>query len=628
MKTDLLKQVCSIKKASEKDTGWHKLSKEAMHLYEATKEEGSSAADPFYNILFPNTEILLAATFSANPVPTVKPRRRKPSPVDGAVAQLIEQLLTYQIDPNNLDQPSFYEQIESDVLDSIVAGLGNIVVRYEVERGEPAPATNPDGTPLLMPGSTEPMMVPGPILKECVYPYHIAWNRQWWSPARKWEDVTWVAFGFDTPLSMVKSQYKASGDALRAIEAKLKNDSAGTEPKDHTVMIIQVWNKTDRTVGVFCDLCEDHWLEKPEAAPFNLKGFFPCPKPLFYVKKSNSLVPTPVYKYYKRQAEELDAITARLRKVVNAIKVRGVHSNIAGEFSTLLDSDRDGEFIAATNPQLMMESGGLDKHIWLWPIEKLVTVAQSLYTQREQCKQVIYEITGMGDIMRSSTAASESATAQRIKDKWGGMRLQRFKTLTQTHIRDVLRLMLEISAEKLSDETITAIVGEPPAPEVLQAFRSANSRFYALDVETDSTVAAMDEEEKKDVAEFMNAFGQMMAGIQTLAGAGPTGIEAGKSILLAASSRFRFGRQVESAIRGIEYQPPAQEPAPPPPPPQKTPEQELQIEQYRIDEENKTRIAVANIQAQAQIQAAQIASESRKATAVARPSLPPSRTPR
>lgn len=629
MKDSILKQVCAMKKRAEGDKGWYKLSKEAVKLYEATKDndEGSQSDDPYYNILFPNTEILLAATFSANPVPVAKARRRNPTPIDAAVAQLIEQVLAYQLDPNNQDQPSFYEQIESDVLDAVTAGVGEVVVRYEIERGPEVPAVDPSTmTPLQGPDG-KPIMQPGPILKECVYPYHIGWNRIWWSPARKWQDVTWVALGFDTPLSELEKQYPNAKEVISQVKEKLKNSGDSEKVSDHVVLMIQVWNKTNKTVGVFCDMCEDEWLSEPEPSPFDLPGFFPMPKPLFYVKKSNSLTPTPVYKYYKRQAEELEVITERLRKVVNAIKVRGVHSNIATEFANLLDRDLDNTFISADNPQLMMENGGLDKHIWVWPIEKLVTVAQSLYQQREQCKQVIYEITGMGDIMRSSTAASESATAQRIKDKWGGMRLQRFKSAAQTHIRDVLRLMLEISAQKLSDETLASIAGAQIPPEILDAFRKATSRYYSVDVETDSTVAALDEEEKKEVAEFMTAFGQMMAGMQTLAGAGPTGIEAGKQILLAATSRFRFGRQVESAIRQIKYEPPQSPEAPPEAPKGLTPE-ELELERYRIDQENLTRLQVADKQAQAQVQVALIARESRKEQAAARPALPPSRTPR
>jgi hypothetical protein len=56
------------------------------------------------------------------------------------------------------------------------------------------------------------------------------------------------------------------------------------------------------------------------------------------------------------------------------------------------------------------------------PVNELATTAQSLYQQREQCKNVIYEITGIADIMRGATMASETATAQTIKNQWGTLR--------------------------------------------------------------------------------------------------------------------------------------------------------------------------------------------------------------
>ena len=76
----LLKQVVSEKEKAEK--GWHKDSEEIVRQYEieAAEEKVSGSRDPYYNVLFANTEILLGASFSSLPVPIVKPRRSFASP--------------------------------------------------------------------------------------------------------------------------------------------------------------------------------------------------------------------------------------------------------------------------------------------------------------------------------------------------------------------------------------------------------------------------------------------------------------------------------------------------------------------------------------------------------------------
>lgn len=628
----LLKQVVSEKEKAEK--GWHKDSEEIVRQYEieAAEEKASGSRDPYYNVLFANTEILLGASFSSLPVPIVKPRRVTPDPVATAVGLLCEQLLTYQIDPNNADKPSFFCSVESTVLDALLPGCGTAQVRYDATFGEAQPVLDPmTGQPMLDPASGEPMMGPPPLESECCYVKHLAWNRVWWGPAKKWEDVPWVAYGYDLSWSEVKKRYAKRRAVLKRLEERLEKSDSKKVKDGQILLIAQVWNKSDGTVGEFCCDFEDEWLQEPEEAPYKITGFYPSPKPLQYVRKTNTLRPTALYRYYQKQAEELDALTMRLRKIINAIKVRGVHSGLIPELGNLFAEGLENTFVKAENPQLMMENGSLDKHIWVWPLEKLIVVAQSLYQQREQCKQVIYEMIGLGDIMRNSSKASESATAQQLKDKWGGLRLQRFQGAVQTYIRDLLRIMLEITAQRFDDSTLEAIMGAPIEPPVLEMFRNFDTRRYGVDVETDSTVAVDDTKDKQDVAEFVMGMGQLAPMLQMLGQAGPTGVEAGKQILLAAVKRFRFGRQVEKAISSIQYQPPPQEApeAPAAEPQGPTPEelqlksQELELKKYEIDADNATRVKVAEIQAGSRIQGTVLQNQGRLQLEAAKPPPPP-----
>ena len=67
--------------------------------------------------------------------------------------------------------------------------------------------------------------------------------------------------------------------------------------------------------------------------------------------------------------------------------------------------------VPASDVLPLMQAGGLEKAIWLWPIERIAGVLVHLYTQRESIKTTIFEITGIADIMRGSSAASETLGA-------------------------------------------------------------------------------------------------------------------------------------------------------------------------------------------------------------------------
>jgi len=187
---------------------------------------------------------------------------------------------------------------------------------------------------------------------------------------------------------------------------------------------------------------------KQQADPLDITGFYPIPKPLTLHRKSNDLTPTAFYTLYENQAVELNRITTRLNYVIEAIKVRGVYdSSLGDELEKVMDGD-DNE-LAPTDKGASLLEGGFDKAIWFMPIEKLVNVAQALIGAREQAKSVIYEITGLSDVIRGQSKASETLGAQKIKESWGTMRLKNQQKDVQVYVRDCLRIMLDIASQKI-----------------------------------------------------------------------------------------------------------------------------------------------------------------------------------
>ena len=338
--------------------------------------------------------------------------------------------------------------------------------------------------------------------------------------------------------------------------------------------------------------------------PLHLSGFFPIATPLMFFPKISSLEPVPLYAAYEGQAKELNRITLRIARIIEALKVRGFYDSTVGGLDRVLEAD-DNELIAAENVVAMQQGQTLDRSIWLMPLNELVLVLQQLYTQRDQIKQIIYEITGISDIIRGSSSAYETATAQNYKNQWGSLRLRRLQKQVSMFVRECLRVMGEI-ATRMQPETLikmtglqfprqaeqqqaqmmlqqlqgqagqlqmmaqqdpragqqlqaldgqmkqySAVLNKPNWETILQFLQNSVVRNYRIDIEANSTIEPEAAEDGQKLGEFLNAFAQFMNGIAPLVQQGYLPIEAGREMLLAITRKYRFGEDVEESLKQI-----------------------------------------------------------------------------
>jgi hypothetical protein len=322
---------------------------------------------------------------------------------------------------------------------------------------------------------------------------------------------------------------------------------------------------------------------------------------------SSTLVPLPLYSQYQEQAEELDRISTRINKIIDALKVRGIYDSTMSEVSELLKGN-DNDLIPAQNAAAWLERGGLEKAIWMMPIDKAAQVVTILTQQREQCKQVIYEINGLGDILRGASNANETLGAQQIKAQWGTMRISTVQRELQRHIRDTMRLMAEIIGEKFQLETLQKMTGlnypteaqvqqqmaqfqqammqfqqqammaqqqgqqtqgqppqQPQVPpytwESIQAILKDDcQRTYKVDVETDSTTASTIQEDMKGLTELLSGITQFMQGVAPAIQMGALPMEAAKEIMLTIVRRSKMGNAVEDALDKMKEPQPHSDP--------------------------------------------------------------------
>jgi hypothetical protein len=253
----------------------------------------------------------------------------------------------------------------------------------------------------------------------------------------------------------------------------------------------------------------------------------------------------------------------------------------------------------------------VNKMIAWWPIEPQVKALAQLYQQRELIKQTIYEVTGLSDIVRGASMASETATAQQIKAQWGSLRIQRLQAEVQRFARDLFRLKAEIFATKFDIRNLSLITGiavlpqqqiamaqqqaralqqqqQPIPPELEQALKAAPleqveqimrsdlMRSYKIDVESDSTIRADLTRNQEQMAGFIQGTAQYMQAALALAQGGMAR-EPLVEIYSAFARQFKLGKQAEDALdRMAEMAKQPQEPKPDPE------AEKLKLEQQRM----------------------------------------------
>lgn len=551
--------------ASEAEESWRKYAKNVLEVYEGetqkrfAKDQKGARTNEF-NILWSNTETLKPALYNSTPRPDVRKRFKDKDPVGRAVAEVLERSVSYTLDAYDFDAV-----MEDVVHDYLLPGRGVARIRY---------------VPTFVKAGTEEKLVNEEVRCEIV-----EWDRVRVGYAKRWDKVPWVAFEHELTRDEVDSQF---GDVGKNVGLDIERKTDKQEEKADVfkrARVWEIWDKEKKRVLFVAPSYKDGVLkEVPD--PLGLKDFFPIPRPLYAVQKTDSLIPTAEYSLYEAQAEELDRITKRINRIINALKVRGVYDSTIKELGSLFDQD-DNSFIPATDIAAIYNNGGLDKSIWMLPIDKIIVVLKELVQQREQIKAVIYEITGIADVLRGASDPNETLGAQEIKQNWAGLRLKRRQKDVQRFVRDLIRMKCEVIAEKFSPQTIMQMTGIqfpthqqkqqimqaaqagdqnaqqmaqqvallPSIEEVVQILHSDASRNYRIDIETDSTIEGARQEEQKNLAEL---FEGMTGFINTAGPAVQTGLlppPAVKAMLMAAVRRFKLGRELEDELDKIGEQP-------------------------------------------------------------------------
>lgn len=542
-----------------------------------------------FNILWSNVQTLKAATFARMPKPDVSRRFRDNDPVGRVAAMILERALDFEI----THYPDYRDTLTSAIYDRFLGGRGVSWARYEPHIRAMG---GPDDGSQITEDQDEAPQLEEQLEYECAPTDYVHWRDFGHNVARTWEEVTIVWRKVYMTRPMLRERFPDIADKipLDAQPEEMKN--ASKEGVDKRALIYEIWDKDTGKALWMSKSLSKVLDEKPD--PLGLESFFPCPKPLFSTITNESLVPIPDFALYQDQANALDTLSDRIDGLVKALQVKGVYDAATPELARLFTEATNNDLIPVKNYAALAEKGGLKGGIDLVEILPIAQALGQAYQAFEQVKGQIYDITGISDIVRGQSVASETATAQQIKGQYASLRLKVYQDDVARFATHMVQLKAQIICQHFAPQTIAMMAAvDQLAPQdqqyigpAIELLRNDPMRSFRIEISTDSMIMMDEQQEKQDRMEFLGATSGFLEKCVQASQVAPQIVPLALDMLKFGVTGFRVGKSMEGVIDQAaeqfkkELAQKAQEPTPPDPEQIKQ-QAETQREQGRLQME-------------------------------------------
>lgn len=571
-----------------------------------------------FNILWSNVQTLVPAVYARTPQPDVSRRHRDSDPIGRIASLILERTLEYEVE----HYPFYRVALRQCVFDRFLGGRGTSWIRYEPHISAQEGTAADDGVQVTDNAEPEAGEALEQIDYECTPVDYVHWRdygnnvaRTEAEVCRKWRKVYMTRPALDERFGKKISAMVP----LDATPEELKNqpdympDNGGDR-----ACVYEGWDKETKRAYWFSKSVKDFLDEKDD--PLQLEGFFPCPTPLYATLTNESLIPVPDFTLYQDQANSLDVLADRINGLIEALKVTGVYDASITALARLFTEGEQNTLIPVKNWAAFSEKNGLKGAIDVVDISPIAKTLNEAYAAMAQIKEQIYEITGISDIVRGQTEASETLGAQEIKKQFVGLRLGDMKQAVARFASEILQIMAEIICTKYQPETLLklsaadqlmitesdfAALKLPVPPEALaqmpmemkkkavldaavQMLKNEPLRNFRIDIEADSMVMLDEQTEKEGAVEFVKAVGGFFDNALPAAQAAPELLPMLVSLLRWSVAKFKVGKTIEGVFDELDMKlkAAAENPKPPPPNPEMAKvEADKQIAQQKLQAE-------------------------------------------
>lgn len=612
--------LCYITAYDKEFEKWERSVDRIIRRYKDDGRDGNRGyQEAKFNILWSNVQTLTAATFAQTPKPDVSRRFKDQDQIGRVAALILERALEYEVGKYS----DFSSTIKSSILDRFLGGRGTAWVRYEPHFKAASQSIPIDGLQI----TEDSDEAQEELDYECAPCDYVHWRDFGHSVGRTWEEVTCVwrrvflsedqcierfgeEIGKEIPLDSIPD------------DSRERYSTNETEDDRSKACIYEIWDRENKKAIWITKSTKEIIDIKDD--PLGLDNFFPCPRPLFATITNESLVPIPDFMFYLDQANELDIICDRIDGLVKALKVMGVYDASVTELQRLFTEADNNTLIPVEDWTVFSQKQGLQGSIDIIDLAPIGGALAQAYQAFEHVKNQIYEITGISDLIRGQTAASETATAQQLKGQYATLRLKTYQEEVARYASELLQIKAQIICGKFSPQTIMAISATEqlnpwdqqligPAMELLigkdrmmfpEAPGTQNPmRAFRVEVSTDTMVYLDESQEKQSRVEFLTAVGGFIEKAMQAGAQSPQMIPILMEMLKFGIGGFKVGKTMEGLFDEVSMQLKQQAMQPKPPDPKQQAAQmqaQATAQKTQVDmQKNQMSLAVSQQKTQA-----------------------------
>jgi hypothetical protein len=436
---------------------WHKQGDKTVDRF-LDKDIGSTLGEQAFRLNLFHANVVTLRSMLYGRVPQVDVSRRYADPADDVArvaAEILQRMLNNDIEEAGED---FAAVLRSALDDRLIPGLGSARIKYavETEEVEHEALVAEDGM-VLAEGWAEERLVSEQT--ETVYTH---WRDILWGYGRSYSEIPWFAvrshlrkdeaakrFGKDKAEKLEYTRQSPSGTSreVRSMDSQEMRDNHATAE------IWEIWCKETRKVY----WCSGSLLDQKDD-PLELDGFFPFPPPMMANLTTTLYLPKPDYAMSQDLYQEVDILQTRISILTKAVKAVGVYDKSATGVQRMFQEGVENDLIPVDNWAMFAEKGGLQGTIDWVPIVDVVNALDKLRQVRDETIQLLYQVSGMSDIMRGAAAQSggqpSSATENALKARFASIRVQALQDEFARFASNLQSIKAEVISKHYDPQTI------------------------------------------------------------------------------------------------------------------------------------------------------------------------------
>lgn len=548
----------------------------------------------WFNAFFTNVGIMEASLYDQTPEASVSRRFLDMNDDVGRVAgNILERCINQDMDEADCD---FDAVMRHAVFDRLVPGLGAAWLRLENEFQEIEGQLDPETQEPLKKIANQEVAIDWVFYEDFIF-----------SPCRVWEERRWVARKvYMTRDQLVKRWGEEKGKQVplttqSSVQQNLPNGNTPSNMVLKRGCVYEIWDRESRKVIWFAKGMDAILEERDDFLKLRGGRFEPCPKPLFANLTTSNCLPKPDFAMLQDQYNELDEVNNRISLLIIACKVTGVYDQSATGIQRMLTEGYDNTLIPVDNWAMFAEKGGIKGTVDFLPLEMIVTALNQLQAHRQALVMQIDQLTGISDVVRGTTKASETLGAQELKAKYASVRIQRLQQDVTRFAEEILTIKGDIITQHFVPEQVVKMANVQsmtpedqqmvmPALELLMAPGENEELCWRVDIQATSMAITDYAAVKNERSEFLNSVATFLQSSATVGQGAPQLIPLMLNMLQFGVAGFRVSKDIEGVfdryIKEFEQEIEAKKNAPPQPDPEMVKaQQEAQLEQQKAQQE-------------------------------------------